>query len=474
MNTTKRITTLVLTGALLLAGAACKKKDGETTTPDGSGGGDATTATPGAPTAAAREDFDKVTAKYTKAKEKGPLTPGACEDLANDYTRLYKQHGDQMIAARFNAGAIWDECGDRKKAEEIYSELAKKKYPLAISNLGAIYFERGDRAKGMDLFKQAVELDKKTAFSARNNLAAAHRDRYSAKPDAADFKEAEDQIRRVLAVDSSNKVAYENLARLYYDRGRLKDKSYKLLANLVVTQAIRVLEKEGSASADIWNLKGLLFIQEGNQVDALKAFKKAAEIDPNHVDANLNIAFIAIRFRDYDTAEKSLTVAMKNEAVKKDIEAWLALGVARRGQKKYKEAEDAYNAAAKLSANDPRPIFNLAVLYNDHMIGEGGDTKKLEEIYNVAKKHFQKAQGIAGTNKQWAYFAQESKDRVIIIDDAIDQFRKQEEMAKQMEELAKLEAEQKKAEQERLKELERQAMEEEAAGGGTPPADAPK
>ena len=93
--------------------------------------------------------------------------------------------------------------------------------------------------------------------------------------------------------------------------GRLKDKSYLLLSNLVVTQALRVLKDEGEESSEIYNLKGLLLMQDDNQVDALKAFKKAVEVEPQHVDANLNIAFIAIRFRDFDTAAKSLNLAKK-------------------------------------------------------------------------------------------------------------------------------------------------------------------
>ena len=104
---------------------------------------------------------------------------------------------------------------------------------------------------------------------------------------------------------------YENLARLYYDRGRLEDKSYLLLADLVITQAL-AKAKDGTLaqSADIYNIKGLLFMEQDNQVDALRAFKKAVEIQPRHADAHMNIALVAIRFRDYATAEKSVEIAL--------------------------------------------------------------------------------------------------------------------------------------------------------------------
>jgi tRNA 2-selenouridine synthase len=51
-------------------------------------------------------------------------------------------------------------------------------------------------------------------------------------------------------------------------------------------------------------------MQQDNQVDALKAFKKAVVVDRDHADANRNIGFIAIRFRDYVNAEKAFDTAL--------------------------------------------------------------------------------------------------------------------------------------------------------------------
>ena len=171
----------------------------------------------------------------------------------------------------------------------------------------------------------------------------------------------------MLAVDSGNQLAYENLARLYYDRGRLKDKSYLLLAGLVIDQANRVLKKDNVESADLYNLRGLLLMQNDDQVNALRAFQKAAELDPQHADVHMNIALIAIRFRDYKTAEESLTVALKDQRQKKNIEAYLGLGVAQRGLRKYSEAEKSFKKAMDMSKSDPRPLYNLGILYHEHI-----------------------------------------------------------------------------------------------------------
>ena len=84
-------------------------------------------------------------------------------------------------------------------------------------------------------------------------------------------KAAEVQLENVLAVDSRNQLAYESLARLYYDRGRLEDRSYLVLADLVVTQAQRVLEADGVRSADLYNIRGLLWMQRDDPARAIRA-----------------------------------------------------------------------------------------------------------------------------------------------------------------------------------------------------------
>ena len=76
----------------------------------------------------------------------------------------------------------------------------------------------------------------------------------------AEFDRAQRRLQEVLAVDSDNLEAYEGLARLYYDRAQAGDRSYALLANLVITQAQRGEKIGGTASAELWNLRGLLAV----------------------------------------------------------------------------------------------------------------------------------------------------------------------------------------------------------------------
>lgn len=416
------------------------------------------------PSAQARDDFQRAVEHYELAKGTAQALPEAsCEAVAREFSQVYDDHGDQMVIAEFNAGAAYQECGRLEQAKTVYQGLADRHgYHLAYNNLGVMLWDEGKTDQALQMFKKSVDADRIKAFSARNNLAAAHRDRYAETASQSDFEAAEAQLQNVLAVDTSNRSAYENLARLYYDRGRLKDRSYLVLSDLVITQALRVLGKAGEQSANIWNLKGLLFLERAdNQVDALRAFKKAVAIEPGHVDANLNIAFIAIRFRDYQTAEKSLHTAMKHDRVSRDVEAHLALGVARRGQNDFNGARAAYEDALELDTGDPRPWFNLGILYQEHLISvEGTDRDQMEVLYGDAKKHFNRFISMAGKTPRFSGDVSDAKDRIIVIDDAIETFKNMDRIEEQAREIDRQEAEQAKEDRERLLELERKAQEQ--------------
>lgn len=454
MRTPKKILGLL---ALGLALTACKNKGGAPKPPTGAEGKPGAALDPKKASAEAKAAFKSVAEKYAAATKSAPLSKGQCESFAKDFKAVYDKYGAQMTIAWFNAGAAYEECGEIDKAEEVYQAITKQvpKFDLAYNNLGVIYWSRNQESKALDYFKKAVEVNPKTR-APRNNLAAALRNKYADSPQQPDFENAERQIQTVLAVDSGNRLAYENLARLYYDRGRLKDKSYLLLADLVVAQATRRLKEDyGIESADIFNIQGLLYMEKDNQVDALKAFKKAAELEPSHADANMNMAMISIRFRDYAQAEKSLGIALKDKRQRGNVETHIAMGVAKRGLRKYQEAEDAFKTAMKSKSGDPRPLYNLGILYQEHIATAQDDFSK--KPYEVAKDYFGKFSSAAGGKKEFSETVADAKSRVESIDQLfkdIDEMKKLEAEAKRLEEEAK---KQEAEERKRLLDLEQKA-----------------
>jgi len=474
------VSKLLTIGLLAVALTACgeKKGGGETVTPEGGGGpagsGKGGVADAKAASVEAKADFQRVVERYKSAKGKGSLSDSDCDSIAGDFSKVYKTHGAQMALAEFNAGTVLDECGKLDKAEQVYAGLIRSapKFDLAYNNLGVIYWKKGQIDKALDMFKKGVEVNKLQARAARNNVAGLERNKYIKSLDVNAFNEAERSIQGVLALDSSNQAAYENLARLYYDRGIRKDQSYLVLANLVITQSQRVFKELSVESSDIYNISGLLLMQRNNQVDALKAFKEAVRVEANHTEANLNIAFISIRFRDYVQAEKSLKIALKDAAQKKNIEAWLALGVAYRGQKKFKEADEAYREASKIDPKDPRPWYNLGILNQEHIATTGDiDEAGTKKYFNIAKDHYGKFTSLAGTNAAYKERVLDVKDRLATIEETFRNFETMKEIMKKAKEMEALQKKQEEEERKRLLELEKQA--EEAEASSSAPAAAP-
>lgn len=394
--------------------------------------------------------------EYQHARADG-LDANECRQFGERYQALYERDST-ILAARFNVAAIHEACGELELAEQIYVELGELEYPQALNNLGVLVWTSGDRSRAASLFERAVAADRTQALEARNNLAMSQRERYASSAAISDFEQAQLQLQQILAVDSSNRVAYENLARLYYDRGRRDDRSYLVLADLVVTQGQRVLEASGRRSADLHNLRGLLLIEQDDQARALRAFQQAIEIDPEHVDANRNIAMVAIRFRDYAAAERSLESVIDVAVVATDVDAWIALGVAKRGLRKYGDADQAYRHALTLDSSDPRPWYNLGVLAQDHLSIDAEDEQALIANYEQALGHYQTFIDTAGSTPRWRAPVSDAKDRVAIVKDSIASIELMQANKVAYARMVELEAQQRRDEIERLRAREAEAL----------------
>ena len=407
----------------------------------------------------AKAEFAEVSADYERAAE-SRLSASQCADFSQRFTRLYKRYGRIMTLAWFNAGAVLDQCGKTLEAEKIYQAIvaAEPTFDLAYNNLGVIHWNRREEAQAQRYFKLAVDANPRTR-APRNNLAAALRNKYAGSPASAQFDAAETHLQNVLAVDSSNRIAFENLARLYYDRGRLQDKSYLLLAELVVTQANRVLESEGEQSADLHNLHGLLLMERDNQVDALRAFKRAVEFEPRHADAHMNIAMIALRFRDYEQAERSIGTALEDRRQRGNVEAYLGLGVARRGLRKYADAKQAFERAMKVDAADARALYNLGVLHQEHIAPAQIGKDRGQRGNRLARSYFEafvaRAQRDAGLQPTVA----DARARLKSIEEYLEAIRVGDELEKQAAATAREQEKQESERRERLLQMERKALE---------------
>ncbi|MEM6994525.1 MAG: tetratricopeptide repeat protein [Myxococcota bacterium] len=404
------------------------------------------------------DDFGRVAADYSKAAKDGEWDDATCDEFATRFEKVYKKHGAMMAVALFNAGAVRERCGDPVAARAIYERAveAAPKLDEAHNQLGVLALRRGDDTAALRHFTAAIQASP-TASAPRNNLAAALRGRYAAEPQDSAFRKAENQIQNVLAVDSDNRLAFENLARLYYDRGRLKDKAYLLLADLVVSQGLAVSERLKRDSPDLYVIRGLILMEHEADVRALRAFEEAVTLDPEHGDAHMNIAMIALRFRDFDSAKKSLDVARQHPNHEGNIETYLGLGVAHRGLRDYKQAQKAFERAQELDAADPRPQYNLGVLFQEHIAPAADEFD--EGLNRKAIAYFNAFSDKAGADDRYVRDVKDARFRVGVIKESIQtwiDFADLKAKADEIERKAKLAEEKERRE---LLELERRAQE---------------
>ncbi len=405
------------------------------------------------------------------AQADGSLSPTECESLAQAFTALHQPLEPRTANAAFNVGVVWERCGNPTRAATAYrlAIQTEPKHSPSHNNLGVLHWAAGDHDQALASFRLSVKADTNNP-APRNNLASAMRERYISSGSTADFETAEKALRTALAVDSDNPLAYENLARLYYDRGRTQDRSYLLLAKLVITQGGRILTEAGQQSAELHNLHGLLLMEEDDQVAALRAFKQATTVDPEHPEAHLNIAMIALRFRDYPTAQTSLEQALADEGHSDDVTAMLGLGVAQRGQRRYDEAAQTLTRAHEIDAKDPRALYNLGILYHEHI---GPNDSQVEDeqgefVFDAtpfleARRFFERFAKAAGD--RYPKEVADARTRVASIDQFL-QDNKDLEILK--EEQAKAEAQARREQQEerkRLLEIEKRAKQAAEAAG---------
>ncbi len=114
-----------------------------------------------------------------------------------------------------------------------------------------------------------------------------------------DLKNRIDRFNRERAEDNCNVMAYVNLAR-YYAENELSWKAVALFEE--------AMEKCGK-SAKLCNSFGIALSMSGQEEDGIKMFKKAIEINPDHIEAYLNLSYAFIQKGDFSEAEHYLKLA---------------------------------------------------------------------------------------------------------------------------------------------------------------------
>ena len=455
-----------------------------------------------------RAEFEKVLARYTAARKAGKVE-GECDSLSRSFAKL-AESSPGLVEARFNQGAVLQECGREDEAVRIWDTMPK--YGPAITNLGYVAWRKGDNSRAESLFNHAVEVDPLHTIEARNNLAQILRDKARRASSDGDKKayvnQAVTHLRTVLALDSDNLQAFATLAFVYYDLNMLE------MAKLVGNQAIKKGEeiatgkfdeektettggekggkkgRKGKKAAEsggddgklakednvqgegtgytqtmkdnlalVYNTMGLVELKKKKISPAISQFRKAVEMNPKLAEARMNLAALSLNNRDYKTAEENFRAVLGMQP--KNYEAVIGLGVALRGSKKIDEAEAQYNAAQKLDSSNPSSYFNLGLLYQDY---KGGDKPVLQKAQEYYRQFLSKANATTPDPLK-----KEAEKRIKDIDETFVALAEAAKMQAEAEEMQKKAEEQQKKMEEEMKKQE--AAEKAAADAkNAPPA----
>jgi len=321
-----------------------------------------------------RGQFRDLVKSYQKGSKDG-LSSGECSSLSGKFRSLADKY-PKLIEARFNQAAVLHECGRVSEAKPIYEKIlaAKKDHGEALNNLGVIKEDSGDKNGAHSLYGRGAAGVSSSAF---NNVAIQQRE-LARNGDRRALKESVDNIHRALAVDSFNLDAYNTLATIVYDHS--KTRSQLEIARLICVQAI----KQHDAYAPIHNVLGAILLKQNEVTRALKAFRKAAAIDPSLTDAQMNIGAITLNFRDYISAEAAFkkVLSLNPDRLTK-FDATIGLGVAYRGQKKYDQAMAQYTAAGKLDGSRSDIEYNRAILIQDYLFDAENMAKAISQLKEV-------------------------------------------------------------------------------------------
>ena len=305
----------------------------------------------------------------------------ACNSVAEQFDAAVEaQAGGRFAEALYMAGLSVARCNDNDRAREFYNRAlgVNEKLCKARAALGVMELDAERTQQAARIFERAIRDDPRCT-EAYVNLAIIQRGRGGAQA-----REALNNLRRALAIDSSYLPAFNQMALLYLDQAQ-SNKEMLNLAGVVCRQA-QLIDRD---YAPIYNTWGLVYVRQENIIEATQMFQRAIRLDDTMFAAHMNFAQITLSFRGYEDARNAFARAV--ELRPRNYDAHIGLGASLRGLRQLPRAQAQYERAAELNGNRPEAFFNLGVLYQDYMSGS------IEDL-NRAKGFFEQFLSKAGSN----------------------------------------------------------------------------
>jgi len=247
--------------------------------------------------------------------------------------------------AWYNVGWTAQHMGNQTVAENAYRQALQLdgSYSEALFNLAQVLTDQGRGMAAVSAY-QAYLKAKPGDIKVRANL-------IEALLTAEMWDEAVGEIREILRSDPEDVSAYRALSRVYFAKGE-----YGM--SLLCAEKAKTLAK---GDPGIYNNIGVTHLVMNDEVAGIAEFKTAIKLDPENVEANLNLGYLAVDSGHYDLAKTCFSAALASDPG--NLDAKMGLAVALRGVKEFGTAAKLYDAIIKAEPSYGTAYFNAATLH---------------------------------------------------------------------------------------------------------------
>jgi predicted Zn-dependent protease len=174
---------------------------------------------------------------------------------------------------------------------------------------------------------------------------------------SGDYKNAIASYNKFLSAYPNFKEGYNNLAVAV-----LSQKISQKGINLEVLLPTTLSKVDFFTNIFTVNTKrGEYNLKNSELTEAEKALSKALELDPNYLQAYINLAVLNTLTKNVKAANDAITKAEK--VTKKSYDVLIAKGFLQLEQNKYKEAADIFKSAFQADPKRPEALFNMGLAY---------------------------------------------------------------------------------------------------------------
>jgi tetratricopeptide (TPR) repeat protein len=322
--------------------------------------------------AEAQQQWEEAVALFQRLDGQG-WNEARCSEANDAFDSANDAQGGRFTEAIYMMGLIAERCRNPDQAREHYNQALSinERYCKARAAIGVGQLNAGQQGAAEQTFARAIR-DDNQCTEAYVNLAAIQRQRGGEQ-----VREALNNLRRALAIESDYLPAFNQMALLYLDLAQGQNNNQMLdLAGVVCRQA-QLINRE---YAPIYNTWGLVNLRKDNLIEALSLFERARTLDPSMFEAHMNFGSITIAFRGYEDARTAFARAV--ELRPGSYDAHIGLGAALRGLRQLPQAQAEYERAIEIDANRPEAYFNLGIIYQDYMSGSIDDLNRAKGYYD--------------------------------------------------------------------------------------------